>query len=274
MIEPQTPSTPDYTMGFSEEVLEIHRRFTAQSHAAYLLPYLRPGLRVLDVGCGPGTISVGMAKAVAPGQVDGVDMAESQIEVARSVAKASGVDNAVFHVGDALYLPFEDGTFDVVHSHSVLMYIPDTAAALAEMKRVLKPGGIIGCRDMICGSCFTEPDFGVIRKSWDMFEDLLTADDGHPQMGKELKSHFVEAGFTNVRATGSFDIFSTPDDIDFIFGIANKWFLSPEITEAAIKYGASTRELCDAIAVAYDRWKVHPGALCVIAYGEAVAGKP
>ena len=270
----QTSATPDYTIGFSEEMIEALRRYTAEANAAYLMPYLRPGLRVLDFGCGPGTISVGLAKAVAPGEMHGVDMEESQIDLARSVAKANGQDNAIFHVGDVVDLPFEEGFFDVAHCHNVLMHVPDTAAVLAEVKRVLKPGGTIGCREMICGSSFTHPDFGVIQKSWDMFEDLLAADDGHPQMGKDLKSHIVEAGFTNVRMTGSFDIYSAPDDIAFIFALANKWFLSPEITEAAIKYGASTRQLCDAISAAYDKWKVHPGALCGLAFGEVVAGKP
>ena len=107
-----------------------------------------------------------------------------------------------------------------------------------------------------------------------MFEDLLSADDGHPQMGKDLKNHIFEAGFTNVRVTASFDIYDAPADIAFIYAFANKWFLSPEIMEAAIKYGASTEELCDAIREAYDRWKDHPGALCGLAFGEVVAGRP
>ena len=267
-------ATPDYTMGFNEEMLESLRRFTAESNAAYLLPCLRPGLRILDFGCGPGTISVGLAKAVAPGELHGVDMEESQVDQARLVAKANGQDNAIFHVADVTHMPFEDGFFDVAHCHNVLMHIPDTAAVLAEVKRVLKPGGIIGCREMIGASSFTRPDFGVIRKSWDMFEDLLAADDGHPQMGKELKTHIAGAGFTNVRTTMSFDIYSSPADVEFVYGFANKWFLSPEITEAAIKYGASTPELCEATRVAYEKWRGHPGALCGLAFGEAIAGKP
>ena len=273
MTQP-TSATPDYAMGFSEEMLESLRRYRAEASAAYLLPYLRPGLRVLDFGCGPGTISVGLAQAVEPGELYGVDMEESQIELARSVALASGQDNAIFRVGDVTDLPFEDGFFDIAHCHNVLMHIPDTAAVLAEVKRVLKPGGIIGCREMICGSCFTHPDFGVIRQAWDMFEDLLAADDGHPQIGKELKAHFDAAGFTNIRTTASFDVYSAPPDIAFIHDFANQWFLSPEITEAAIKYGAATQALCDAIRDAYDRWKVHPGAWCGLAFGEVVAGKP
>lgn len=120
-------------MGFSYEMLESLRRYTAEASAAYLLPYLRPGLRVLDFGCGPGTISLGLAKAVAPGELHGVDMEESQIDLARAAAMANRQDNAIFHVGDTANLPFEGGYFDVAHCHNVLMHIPDTAAVLAEV---------------------------------------------------------------------------------------------------------------------------------------------
>ena len=140
MTTHQTSATPDYTMGFSEEMLESLRRYTAEASAAYLLPYLRPGLRVLDFGCGPGNISVGLAKAAAPGELHGVDMEESQIELARAVAAAYGRDNTIFHAGDVTNMPFEDDFFDVAHCHNVLMHIPDTGAVLAEVKRVLKPG--------------------------------------------------------------------------------------------------------------------------------------
>ena len=274
MTTHQTSATPDYTMGFSEEMLESLRRYTAEASAAYLLPYLRPGLRVLDFGCGPGNISVGLAKAAAPGELHGVDMEESQIELARAVAAAYGRDNTIFHAGNVTNMPFEDDFFDVAHRHNVLMHIPDTGAVLAEVKRVLKPGGIIGCREMIRGSCFTHPDFGVIGKAWDMFQDLLQADDGHPQMGKELKGHALASGFENVRMINSFTIYSAPADVAFIYGFATQWFLSPEITEAAIKYGAATPDLCAQVGAAYDRWKEHPGALCALAFGNLVANKP
>ena len=261
-------------MGFSEAILDALRRYTAESNAAYLLPYLRPGLRVLDVGCGPGTISVGLAKAVAPGELHGVDLEQTQADLAQNIARAVGIDNAAFQAGDAVNLPFEDNSFDVVHFHNVLMHIPDTQAVLAEVRRVLKPGGVVGCREMIVGSCFTAPDFGVINKAWDMFQDLLAGDDAHPQMGKQLKEHLVEAGFANVGMTASFDIYNSPADIAFIHQVANQWFLAPEITEAAIKYGAATPELVENIREAYDRWKEHPGAFAALAYGEAVAGRP
>lgn len=266
--------TPDYTMGFSEEMLEILSRQSVDAHAAHLLPYLRPGMRVLDFGCGPGTISVGLAKAVDPGEMHGVDMEQSQIDLARSIAEAQRQGNAIFHVGDVTDLQFEDGFFDLAHCHNVLMHVPDTRAVLAEVRRVLKPGGVIGCREIICESSFTHPDFAVLGHSWDMFSDLLEADDGHPQMGRELKGHILAAGFANVRSTCSFDSYSSPADVAFIYAFASQWFLSPEITEAAIKYGASTPELCDRIGDAYDRWKDHAGAFCAVAFGEVIANKP
>ena len=270
----QTSATPDYTMGYSAVILETQLRATAETSAAHLLPYLRPGLRVLDFGCGPGTISVGLANAVEPGEIHGVDMDESQIERARSVAASQGQDNAIFHVGDVTALEFQDNFFDVAHCRSVLMHVPDTAAVLSEVKRVLKPGGIIACREMICESAFTHPDFGVMRRSWDMFEDLVLTDDGHPQMGKELKNHILEAGFVNIRMSASFSVYHSPEQIASIHRLISQWLLSPEVTEAAIRYGASSENLAKDLRAAYDRWKEHPAALFAFAYGESVANKP
>jgi SAM-dependent methyltransferase len=269
-----TSSTPDYSLGFSEEMLEALRRNTADASASYLLPYLRPGLRVLDFGCGPGTISVGLARAVAPGALHGVDMEESQIELSRSVARASGVENATFHVADVTDLPFADDYFDVAHCHNLLMHVPDTRAALAEVRRVLKPGGIIGCRELICRSSFTHPRYGVLQHAWRIFEDVLSTDDGHPNIGGNLKEHLLASGFTTVRAGASFDVYDSPSDVDFVHRFATRWFLSSAITDAAIEYGVTTAFFFFQQKTAYEMWKDDPAALCVLAFGEAIASKP
>ena len=137
----RTGANPGYTMGYSEEFRQLLDRRSAATHASYLLPHLERGLKVLDFGCGPGTISVGLAEKVAPGELHGIDMEESQIELARAAAVAGGHGNMTFHAGNVYEMPFEDGTFDVAHCHAVLMHIPDTQRALAEVKRVLRPGG-------------------------------------------------------------------------------------------------------------------------------------
>ena len=267
-------ATPDYTMGYGAGAVGALGRATAESHARHLLPYLRPGLRVLDCGCGPGTISVGLAEAVAPGELHGVDMEESQVDLARSAAEAMELENAFFHVGDATDLSFEDGYFDVIHCSRVLIHVPDTRAVLAEVQRVLKPGGIISCREMICESSFMFPDFGGTRRSWDMFEDLIAADDGHPQMGKEMKGHILEAGFENLRMSASVSTYSTPNEIAVICELIEKFLLSEEIVDAAVKYGAFSRGLDNDIRTSYSKLKSHPAAFCGIAYGEVIGNKP
>ena len=204
----QESGTSSYTMGYTEEFLQLLGRRSAKTHASYLLPHLEPGMRVLDFGCGPGTISVGLAMAVDPGELHGIDMEESQIGLARAAAEAGGHANATFHVGDVTDLPFEDGYFDVAHCHAVLMHVPDTKAVLSEVKRVLKPGGIVASRELFVSSSFLEPDEEDIESAWDTFAKLLAGNGGHPQMGKELRKTFLEAGFSEVRAGGSFDFFS------------------------------------------------------------------
>ena len=101
-------------------------------------------MRVLDISCGLGSISVGLAAAVALGEFRGIDMEQSQIDVATSVDQEAGLSNALFQVADALDLPFPDDYLDAVHCNAIIVHIPDTSAALAEMYRVLKTEGILG----------------------------------------------------------------------------------------------------------------------------------
>ncbi len=264
----------DYTMGYSEEFLQLLHRRSAESHAAHLLPHLEAGLNVLDFGCGPGTISVGLATAVAPGVLHGIDVEESQINLARSAAVAGGHDNATFHVGDVTDLPFEDNSFDVAHCHAVLMHVPDTEATLSEVKRVLKPGGIISSREFILSSSFLEPGAEETAPAWETFGSLLAANGGHPQMGRELKRILLEAGFTDVRATASFDFFSSSEDVSFFHAFIMDWFYSPEVIAAATNFGLATQEQFDEWRESLDEWKNHPGAVGAIGFGEAVATRP
>lgn len=269
-----TDQASNYTMGYSEEFRQLLNRRSMETHAGYLLPYLKPGLRVLDFGCGPGTITVGLAGAVHPAEVHGIDMEESQIELARTAAAAGGHDNAVFHVGDVTSLPFEDNFFDVAHCHAVLMHVPNTDATLAEVKRVLKPGGIIASRETVVASCFAEPSTDTLRSGWTVFGNLISANGGHPQMGRELKSRLVEAGFTDVQASASFDVFSSSEDVAFLHGFIMDWFFMPRVIEAATAYGLATRDQFEEWRAALEEWKGHTGAVGAIAFGEAIGTKP
>ena len=259
-----------YTMGYSDDFQKLLRRRNAETSAAHLLPHLKSGMRVLDFGCGPGTISVGLAKAIEPGKLFGIDMEASQIEIARAAAEAGEHRNAVFQTGEATDLPFEDDSFDVAHCHAVLMHAPNTQAVLAEVRRVLKPGGIISSREMFVDSSFLEP---AMRDGWETFAKLISANGGHPQIGKELKRVFLEAGFSDIDASVSFEPFCTDEDIGFLHGFITAWFFFPGTVEAATKYGLASQEQFDEWQGTLDQWRESPGALAAFAWGEAIGRK-
>ena len=134
-----------YTHGHHESVLRSHKWRTVDNSAAYLAPHLATGISVLDLGCGPGTITADIGRRVAPGRVLGIDASANVIEEARR--DAGGGPNVEFSVGDLYALHTDDDTFDIVHAHQVLQHLPDPVAALREMKRVCKPGGLVAARD-------------------------------------------------------------------------------------------------------------------------------
>ena len=134
-----------YTHGHHESVLRSHKWRTAANSAAYLLPHLAPGARVLDVGCGPGTITADLADLVPRGRVTGIDADAGIIEQARAAGGAR--PNLDFAVGDVYALGYPDASFDVVHAHQVLQHVTDPVGALREMIRVCRPGGVVAVRD-------------------------------------------------------------------------------------------------------------------------------
>ena len=130
-------------------------------------------------------------------------MEASQIEMARSAAAAGGHANASFRTGDATDLPFEDDSFDIAHCHAVLMHVPDTQAALAEVKRVLKPGGMLSTREMIGNATFFEPEVEDLSGAMETFLKLLRANGGHPRMGCELKRDFCSRPVSPTSGAGA-----------------------------------------------------------------------
>ncbi len=267
-------STPNYTMGYSDEFQKLLSCRNAEINAAHLLPHLETGHRILDFGCGPGTISMGLAKAVDPGELHGIDMEESQIEMARAAASAGGHSNAVFQTGDVTDLPFEDNSFDVAHCHALLTHVPDTQATLTEVKRVLKSRGLISSRELIIDSTFFEPEIDDLSGALATFAKLLEANGGHPQMGKELKRAFLEAGFSDIHASASFESYGTTEDIVFFHDFAGGWFFYPDTVETATKYGLASREQFDDWRCMLDKWKDASGAFAALAWGEVIGHKP
>ena len=270
MTAQETPNQ-DYTMGYSDEFLQLLDRRNATNSAGYLLPRLKPGMRLLDLGCGPGTITVGLSEAVSPGEVHGIDMEESQVGLAQSAAETGGHSNVTFHVGNALSLPFEDDFFDVVHAHAVVMHIPDTAGVLSEVKRVLRPGGIFASRDLIAESSFIEPGSEGLREAWTVFTNLMRGNGAHPEIGKELKGILLDAGFADVHCSASFDSYGNPEDLAFYYAFIIDWFFSEQLIDRVSSLGIASREKFAFWRSELDKWREAPGAFGALAFGEYVA---
>src|SRR3954469_8993274 len=183
----QTAAMAIYTHGHGDEVLRAYRRRTAENSAGYLLAALRPGLDLLDVGCGPGSITVDLAARVAPGRVLGVDVASAPLEQARGLAARAG-GQAEFRVGDVYALEADDDSFDVVHAHQVLQHLTDPVAALREMARVGRPGGRSAVRAVDYGPFVTYPaDEGLAR--WlDVYPAVARRNGAEPDAGRRLLS--------------------------------------------------------------------------------------
>ena len=129
-----------YLHGHHDSVLRSHRWRTAENSAGYLLARLRPDARVLDVGCGPGTITADLAARVPDGQVTGMDAAADVLALARQEAERRGQGNVRFEAGDVYHLGFGDGTFDVVHAHQVLQHLSEPGRGAGRDAAGVPPG--------------------------------------------------------------------------------------------------------------------------------------
>ena len=265
-----------YIMGYSDAYLRILSARSVADACAYLAPHLKPGLRVLDVGCGPGSISAGLAEAIAPGELRCIDIEPSQVEMASQLAAERGLSNAKFSVADVKALPFEDGSFDIVHCSDALAYIPDTGAALNEMKRVLKSGGILACREIIMDLFMThpDPDPKFATQAYAIFADTLEGDDGHPQMGRELAVHLEKAGFTDIQMSASFEMFTGPERLKLLYDLGDQWFFMADVQSPATEYGAATQRMMEEILQSRKNWYNAPQAMGAFAFGEALAVRP
>jgi SAM-dependent methyltransferase len=180
---------------------------TLESHGAFFLPYLSPGLSVLDCGCGPGSITMGIATSVAPGNVVGVDFGQSQIERAKVAAAREGRRNVRFETGDAYSLPFEKGIFDRVFSHALMEHLRDPVAALRELCRVLKPGGVIGVCSPDWGGFILSPSSSELSRAVETYMALQSQNGGDVHAGRKLGQHLAAGGFAAVRMSARYECY-------------------------------------------------------------------
>lgn len=199
----------NYLPGYTANASAFMAQRTAQSHAAFLLPKLRSGLRLLDCGCGPGSITLGLAALVSPGEVMGLDQQQSQVELARVAAKSEGITNARFDVGSVYELPFPENSFDVVFAHAVFEHLREPAKALSEIGRVLAPGGMIALRSPDWGGFLLAPESDELSEAINYYQALQAQSGGDVHVGRKFKSLLRKNGFDSLEFTASYECYTS-----------------------------------------------------------------
>ncbi len=266
-------SQDTYTHGHHESVLRSHRWRTAQNSAAYLLPSLLPGQRLLDVGCGPGTVTIDLASRVAPGEVVGLDRSEVVVEMAREAARAAGAANVTFQAGDVNALPYEDDAFDVVHAHQVLQHLTDPVAALREMRRVTRPGGIVAVRDADYSAMTWYPPSDGLDEWRALYQEVAEANRVQSDAGRMLLSWVLEAGFepAGVAPGAGVWCYATPEDRVWWSGLWAERCTESNFARQAVAHGLADDVALEHLADGWRQWGTHDDGWFAVLHGEVVA---
>ncbi len=262
------PGVARYTHGHHEAVLRSHRWRTVENSAAYLLPHLGPRTTVLDIGCGPGTITLDIAARVAPAAVIGIDVAPAAIEAALAEQERQGTTNAEFHTGDLYALDMDDDTFDIVHAHQVLQHLRDPVGALREMRRVCKPGSLVAARDGDYEAMTWYPAVPAMSAWLRMYDAVARANEGEPNAGRFLLSWAHSAGFTDVQAGASTWCYATPEDRAWWGELWADRITQSAIATQAVEIGAATEGELRKMAAAWRHWATEPDGWFAVLHGE------
>jgi SAM-dependent methyltransferase len=267
------PPEPDvYTHGHHDAVLRSHRWRTARNSAAYLLPHLRAGLSLLDVGCGPGTLTVDLADRVAPGRALGIDPAPAAVAAARAHAADEGPATVEFAEADLRTLGEADGAFDVVHAHQVLQHLRDPVGALRAMAALARPGsGIVAARDADYAAMSWAPADARLDRWAALYQAVGRRNGAEPDAGRHLPRWARLAGLRDVAYTTSTWTFAAPDDRAWWSGTWAERTVASSLADQACAYGLATRDELAAIADGWRAWAADDDAVFTVVHGEIIA---
>jgi len=261
MTEPET-----YTHGHHESVLAAHRWRTIHNSAHYLEPHLLPGRSLLDVGCGPGTITAEFAERLSPGRVVGVDAAPDALAAAGELETT-----AEFILGDAYALPFDDGSFDVVHTHQTLQHVQDPVAMLREMVRVSRDGGMVAAREVDYSATTWFPLLPGLELWLYVVRRVHRANGGEPDAGRHLTSWARDAHLPSPRITASAWAFSTAQERAWWGGAWAERALHSRFATDAVEGGHATPDELQSISDAWRTWAADERGFFTMTHTELLA---
>lgn len=259
-----------YVANHHSSVLKMHSWRTAQNSIPYLLPSIKPDMKILDVGCGPGTIAVDLAKLVPSGHLTGVEYLAAPLEAARSHAAREQVQNIDFRVGDVHALEFADGSFDVVHAHQVLQHVRDPVQGLREMRRVARKGGIVALRESASMTWY--PDMPVLMEWKDLHMRVSKARGGNPDPGSWIHVWAREAGFKreDIKCSTGTWCYSTKEEREWWSALWAERVTATSFADHAVEGGFCTREDLERIAEGWREWGRNEDSWFTILHGEII----
>ena len=262
-----------YTLGYSPQTIQQLQKRTAAKEAGFLLPHLSAGMRLLDCGCGPGSITVGLAEIVAPGQVVGIDIEPSEYRLAwRQATKRTDV-NLHFASADVYRLSFADNSFDAAFLHNVLSHLQRPVEVLRGIYRLLRPGGVIGLSHPDFSGQLISPSDPLLERDHELYWRLVEHNGGNPAIGKHQRGLLHEAGFVRVEAVAKYSTIATQDATRMRARHGGRMFGGSAIAQQMIDLGWTDRSELKQIIAAWRKWSEHPGAFMANATVTAVGWK-
>ena len=263
-----TPTPDTYVHGHHESVLRSHLARTVENSAGYLVPHLAPGASLLDVGCGPGTITVELARRLAPGAVVGIDLSQDVIDAARALDAPA---NCRFQTGDSYALQFDDDHFDVVHAHQVLQHLRRPVDALAEMRRVVRPGGVIAARDADYAAMHWAPASPALDRWLELYHQICDANQVEADAGRHLLGWAQRAGFDRIEVSASSWAYATPDSRAWWSDLWADRITQSTYAQQAVAHGLATPDELETIATGFRSWADAPDGVFVVPSTEILA---
>jgi SAM-dependent methyltransferase len=259
-----------YTHGHADSVLRSHRWRTVENSAGYLRPFLTAGSRILDVGCGPGTITLDLAREVPHGSVVGLDRSAAVVAEARAGGGEAGPRNVAFAVGDVYSLPYGDGAFDVVHAHQLLQHLSDPVGALREMGRVCATGGVVAARDSDYSAFTWWPHVPELAEWLDLYRAVARSNGAEPDAGRRLKAWARAAGLRVLASTAGVWCYSTEADVAWWGDLWADRVVESDLAGQATGRGLATAADLRRLADGWRRWADSPDAWFALLHGEVV----
>lgn len=268
MAQSDTTKSGTYQFGHHPAVTKIHAQRTAAKCAPYLLPHIKPNHKILDVGCGPGSITLDFAAIVPEGSVLGIDFSPEAISLAQSAATERVVQNCDFKIGDVMKLDFEDGEFDVVHCHQCLLHLPDPIKALKEMNRVCKSGGMVAVGEADLDNMIVYPEDSGLLSGLKLLRDVVRGGGSEPRAGRRLKAWALEAGFVRekIEISGHVEVYSTAEETSLIGGLYAGRFDTAAMGGKGIELGLISEEERVNIVDAWMKWSQRDDAFFSITH--------